>query len=211
MPKKNPAVDAYIAKAPEQARPILKKIREGFHAGCPELEERIKWGVPSFDYQGMLGGMAAFKHHVAFGFWKARLMRDDQKLFSRGARASVMAVRARSLADLPPKKTLVAYVKQAKQLNEDGVRAPRRAKKAPAKLALPKDFSQALAKNAKARATFEALPPSHKREYVSWIDEAKRAETRARRLATALEWLSGGKRWNWKYEEKSAKKPRPAR
>ncbi len=56
-----PDIDTYIADAPAFARPILTKIRAAFHAGCPELEERIKWGVPSFEYKGILGGMAAFR------------------------------------------------------------------------------------------------------------------------------------------------------
>ena len=90
MKSRSKEVDAYIAKAPEYARPILVKIREAFHAGCNDLEERIKWGVPSFEYKGMLGGMAAFKKHVTFGFWKARLMDDVHELFSGKPRKHIV-------------------------------------------------------------------------------------------------------------------------
>ncbi len=112
---RSPEVDAYIARAPEFARPILEKVRGAFQAGCPEIEERIKWGVPSFEHKGMLGGMAAFKKHVTFGFWKSRLMEDFDKIFTGKRRASMMGARVESLADLPPKKTLVAYVREAKR------------------------------------------------------------------------------------------------
>ena len=194
-------LDAYVAKSPEYARPILVKIRDAFHAGCPELEEKIKWGHASFEYKGMLGGMAVFKKHVTFGFWKSRLMDDFDKLFQRGPKSSPMGARVESLADLPAKNVLVAYVREAKRLNDEGVKEPVRAKpKRSPDVDVPPDLTAALKKNAKAKKAFEAFSPSHKREYVEWITEAKRDETRAKRLATTLEWLVDGKHRNWKYE-----------
>ena len=194
-------LDAYAAKAPEYARPIIAKIRDAFHTGCPELEEKIKWGHASFEYKGMLGGMAVFKQHVTFGFWKSRLMEDFDKLFTRGATSSAMGARVESLADLPPKKMLVAYVREAKRLNDEGIKEPVRAKpKRSPNVDVPPDLTSALKKNAKAKKTFETFSPSHKRDYVEWITEAKRDETRAKRLATTLEWLEEGKHRNWKYE-----------
>jgi uncharacterized protein YdeI (YjbR/CyaY-like superfamily) len=194
-------VDAYIRKAPQFARPILEKIRAAFHAGCPGLEERIKWGAPSFEYEGMLGGMAAFKRHVSFGFWKARLMADPEGLFRGAPRASAMGVRVETLADLPAKKVLVAYVKEARRLNEERIHEPRLARpRRSARVEVLSELVEALDRNPKARKTFDAFPPSCKREYVEWILEAKREETRARRLAKTVEWLAEGKRRNWKYE-----------
>jgi len=204
MGTRNAEVDAYIAQAPEYARPILEKIREAFHAGCPEIEERIKWGVPSFEYKGMLGGTAAFKHYVTFGFWKARLMDDFDRLFPRGPRASAMGARVASLADLPARKVLVAYVKEAKRLNDEGIKEPKAARpKRPVRVSVPADLKAALGRNAKARTAFEGFAPSHKREYVEWVVEAKRPETRAARLKTTIEWLAQGKHRNWKYERKA--------
>jgi len=194
-------LDAYVAQSPEYARPILVKIRDAFHAGCPELEEKIKWGHASFEYKGMLGGMAVFKKHVTFGFWKSRLMDDFDKLFQRGPKSSPMGARVESLADLPAKNVLVAYVREAKRLNDEGIKEPVRAKpKRSPDVDVPPDLTAALKKNAKAKKAFEAFSPSHKREYVEWITEAKRDETRAKRLATTLEWLVEGKHRNWKYE-----------
>jgi uncharacterized protein YdeI (YjbR/CyaY-like superfamily) len=60
-------------------------------------------------------------------------------------------------------------------------------------------LAKALKSNAKARAAFAAFSPSHKREYIEWLVEAKTTETRQRRLETALEWIGEGKPRNWKY------------
>lgn len=204
MGTRTAAIDAYIAKQPDYARPILEKIREAFHAGCPDIEEKIKWGHASFEYKGMLGGMAAFKQHVAFGFWKARLMEDYDKISQRGAKSSFMGGRFESLADLPAKKVLVAYVKEAKRLNDEGIKEPLRAKpKRPVKVVVPAELTAALKKSAKARATFEGFSPSHRKEYVEWITEAKRDETREKRLVTTIQWLEEGKHRMWKYERKA--------
>jgi uncharacterized protein YdeI (YjbR/CyaY-like superfamily) len=197
----SPEVDAYIAGSAEFARPILGKIREAFHAGCPALEERLKWGVPSFEYNGLLGGMAAFKKHVAFGFWKSRLMEGFAERFAAAPRASFMGARLESVKDLPPKRVLVAFVRQAVRLNEEAIRDLRAARPSrPSRVAVPRDLALALAANARAKRTFEAFPPSAKRDYAEWIVEAKTEATRRRRLDTAVQWLAEGKRRNWKYE-----------
>jgi uncharacterized protein YdeI (YjbR/CyaY-like superfamily) len=109
----------------------------------------------------------------------------------------------RSLADLPKDSRIVGWVKKAAALNEAGVkRRPLRRTASRREIAMPRELSAALKKNAKARATFEAFSPSHKREYLEWITDAKTDETRQRRLATALEWMSEGKPRNWKYMPK---------
>ena len=198
MPNKTKEVDAYIAKSPDFAKPILTKIRECFHQGCPELEEKIKWSVPSFEYKGMMGGMAAFKHYVTFGFWKQSLMKDPQKIFEKDR--PMASGRLTSVKDLPPDKVLIAYVKEAAALNDNGVKVPMapRAKVA-AKLPMPADLGKALKANAKAKASFAAFSPSQQNEYVEWINDAKQEATRTQRLETALDWIAQGKPRNWKY------------
>lgn len=195
-------VDAYIAKSAPYAQPILKKLRKLFHQGCPTIEEKIKWGVPHFDYKGMMGGIAAFKKHVSFGFWKADQIEDTHGLFDRGPKASMCTVKLTSLEDMPADKVILSYIRQAVALNDAGTKKTT-SKKAPKKpLPVPADLKALLAKNAKARATFDNFPPSHKREYIEWITEAKRDETRQKRLATTMEWLTEGKSRNWKYTRK---------
>jgi uncharacterized protein YdeI (YjbR/CyaY-like superfamily) len=197
MGKKDPRVDAYIDNAAPFARPILKHLRRLVHAGCRDAQETIKWGFPHFEHNGVMCGMAAFKNHCAFGFWKAELIFDGDEIARRDAMGQFG--RIAGLSDLPDETTLVSYVRKAASLNEAGVKASSvsRAKKKPLKV--PAYFSVALKKNAKARKTFENFSPSNQREYVEWVSEAKRDETRQQRLKMSILWLAQGKPRNWKY------------
>jgi len=200
MAARDPRIDAYIAKSAEFARPILSHLREFVHAACPDVEETLKWSMPSFLYAGgILCGMAAFKQHATFGFWKGRLIVPGDGADNESAMGQFG--RITKLSDLPPKKVLAGYIKQAMKLNEEGVKDPARAKAAKPRPAppAPDDLLAALKKNKQAKATFEAFSPSCKREYVEWITEAKREETRQRRVAQAVEWMAEGKQRNWKY------------
>ena len=198
MGKRDPRIDAYIDNAAEFAQPILGRLREIVHEACPDVEETLKWSAPSFLHAGgILCGMAAFKQHASFGFWKHALVvgeevpRDGMGSFGK----------LTSLKDLPPKKELVALIRKAVQLNEERVKTPGvRKSSTPKPAPVPsEDFAAALKKNKLARATFERFPPSQQREYVDWITEAKRDETRQKRLTQAIEWLAEGKPRNWKY------------
>ncbi len=195
---KNPAVDAYIAKSADFARPILKRLRALMHKACPKVEETIKWGVPHFEYQGVIAGMAAFKQHAAFGFWKRRLIKDPAGFFSKGE-SGMGGRKIRSMDELPSDTVLLGYIREAVALNEQGVRVPRSTRKKPPVKA-PPYLAAALRKNAKARKTFESFSPSQQREYVEWLTDAKKEATRERRLATAIEWMAEGKTQNWKYQ-----------
>ena len=198
MATKDSRIDAYIAKSADFAKPILKHLRKVVHAGCPEVVETMKWSMPHFDHKGLMCGMAAFKEHCGFGFWKADLVLDRGEDREKSGIGSFGPVR--SLADLPNEKTLVGYVKKAAALNEAGVQVPRRTQPKKRKpLPMPADFTAALKKNRKARKTFDDFSPSHRREYIEWITEAKREETRKERLAKSLKWLAEGKARNWKY------------
>ena len=198
MATKDSRIDAYIAKSADFAKPILKRLRKVVHAGCPEVEETMKWSMPHFDYKGVMCGMAAFKQHCVFGFWKEALILDREKAAEKTAMGSFGCIR--SLADLPSEKTLIQYVKKAAALNEAGIKAPgRMAPKKRAPIPVPDYFAAALKKNAKAQKTFDSFPPSHRREYLEWVTEAKREETRNERLATSIKWLSEGKARHWKH------------
>ena len=195
--KEDPRVDAYIERQAEFARPILRHIREVVHAACPDAEETLKWSMPTFMYkQEMLAGMAAFKQHATFGFWRGSLIvaKGDEPMSGMGQFG-----RLTSIDDLPPRKELEALVKKAMQLTDEGVKPPRdKHKKEP--FSVPQDLRAAIDANPAAAATFDAFPPSAQREYVEWVTGAKRDETRARRLQTAVEQMAEGKTQNWKYE-----------
>jgi uncharacterized protein YdeI (YjbR/CyaY-like superfamily) len=192
MPKRDPLVDDYIAEAADFAKPILNRIRKLVHSACPQAEETIKWSSPFFEHKGILLAMPAFKKHCALIFWKSkRILNNGQKTQLR---------RLTSIAELPGDEILTGYIKKAVALNESAVRNPARAKpKAKAELVVPDNFAAALKKNKKALAAFDAFLPSHKREYIQWIVEAKQEETRARRMQTAIKQIAAGKSRNWKY------------
>jgi uncharacterized protein YdeI (YjbR/CyaY-like superfamily) len=198
MKNTSPDVDRYIAKAAPFAQPILEKIRKGFHKANPNIVETIKWSVPHFEYKGPLAGMAAFKQHVRFGFWKASLMDDPHGIAGDTPAGKHFA----SVNDLPSEKVLVEYVRQAIALNEKGEKVARAPREKRDEADVPADLAAALKKSPKAKKAFDAFSPSHRREYVEWITEAKQEATRQKRLAQAIEWIGEGKSRNWKYMPK---------
>ena len=197
VPTRDPRVDTYIANSAEFAQPILTHLRAVVHKACPQVEETLKWRMPTFMYHGMLCGMAAFKQHCTFGFWKHELVVGKEQ--AGDAQAMGQFGRVTRLSDLPSTKMLTAYIKKAMQLNEEGVKAPRATPKRKAAPRVPDDLAAALKKNKKAAATFAAFSPTNQREYIEWVSEAKREETRVKRLETTIQWLAEGKIRNWKY------------
>lgn len=200
-------VDAYIAKAQPFAQQILNHLRKLMHEGCPGVEEAIKWSMPFFVYRGtIMGNMAAFKEHCSFGFWGQEIgaVLREAGVVQEGGMGSLG--RITSVRDLPSEKEMLGWIREAAGFIERGeytspiaarnkvVKAPK-----PAPKASP-EFSAALKKNKKAAAVFEAFSPTCKREYVEWIAEAKREETRDKRIAQAVEWIAEGKQRNWKYQ-----------
>ena len=195
--KIDPRIDAYIDRQAEFAKPILTHLRAIVHEACPDCEETLKWSMPSFVYKRkILAGFAAFKAHASFGFWSGSQVVDTS---DKGATAMGQFGRLTSVGDLPDRKTLIALTKKAMKLIDDGVR-PVRSKHEKPPFTVPQDMRAAIDANAAAKACFDTFPPSARRDYVEWITEAKRDETRAKRLAQAVEWLAEGKRRNWKYE-----------
>ncbi len=203
----NPKVDAYIAKAKPFAQPILVHLRKMVHKGCPKVEETMKWSRPFFEYQGaILCNMSAFNEHCSLGFWGVEIgaaLREANVVKGDGMGTFGRITR---VDDLPPEKAIVDWVRQAAAFVDSGQYtspiAARRSVVKPAKAALetPPEFSAALKKDKKASAAFAAFSPSCKREYIEWIADAKRPETRDKRIATAVEWIAEGKQRNWKYQ-----------
>lgn len=197
MAGKDPRVDAYIGKAADFAKPILKHLRALVHSACPDVEETMKWSFPHFDYNGIMCSMAAFKQHCAFGFWKGALIASTKP------EAMGQFGRITSVKDLPKDSVIIGYVKEAARLNGEGVKLPPRPKRPKAPLRVPAELKMALKKIPAAQARFAGFSPSHQREYAEWITGAKSKETRAKRLETAVTWIKDGKPRNWKYMRSS--------
>lgn len=191
----DPRIDAYIESRAEFARPILQWIRARFHAACPQVEETIKWSHPFFTLDGRpLANMAAFKAHASFGFWN----RQENRTGKEGEAMGQFG-RIESLADLPEAARVEQMIREAAaQLAEGKPSRPRAAPKGEAEV--PPELAEALAGDAAAKATFDGFPPGCRREYCEWIAEARRPETKAKRVGDAVAWMREGKRRNWKYE-----------
>ena len=194
---REPRIDTYIAKAEPFARPILEHVRERVHAALPEAEETLKWSMPAYTLGGKIVLItAAFKAHVALNFWRGQELRGE------GANADAMGQfgKIKSLGELPADAELDRLIRDAADLAKSAP-APRKAKHEPKPAPeLHPAFAAALAKAPEAKAALDGFPPSARRDYLEWIAEAKQDATRDKRIATAIEWLSEGKRRNWKYE-----------
>jgi len=194
-------VDAYIEKSADFAKPILTHLRNLVHQASPDLKETIKWSCPFFDLQGPVCQIAAFKQHCAFGFWKEKLMQDPHQILNQQPDTAGSIGKITSLADLPPDDILIQYIHQAIALNVTGTKAPAKPKtKVSAPVQVPAEFSTMLGQHPLAAEHFQQFSPSQQKEYLSWFEEAKTEATRAKRMATALEWISEGKIRNWKYK-----------
>lgn len=200
MENYNEDVTAYIAKTADFAKPILSHLRELIFSTCPEVEEKIKWGTPHYSYKGdhlvMMGG---FKQHCSFSLYKAELMKDKdiQASVKAGKKFGYMD-KVKDLSELPPKNILIAYIKEAMELNAIGTAKPKTVKeKAAVEVVTPKEFIEALKKDHKATEIFESKSPSFRKNYIIWIADAKTDETRNKRIAQSLEWIAEGKDRFW--------------
>lgn len=195
-------VDAYIAKSAPFAKPILEYLRQLVHETSPQITETIKWGFPFFEYKGSVCQMAAFKQYCGFGYWKAGLLKDTYGVLKPedGTAGSIGPIT--TIADLPSKEILAELILQAIALNEQDIKVPVKKTQAEKKadLQAPEYFIDFLNKHPKAMETFEKFSPSHKREYIEWIIDAKTDTTRLKRLETAVELMMEGKSKNWKYQ-----------
>ena len=209
MAEKDKRIDLFISNASEFAQPILEHLRSVVHKASPDISETIKWGMPHFEYSGkIVCGMASFKEHCALSFRQATLMKDPHKLLDTGEGKSGMGHlgRIQRLKDLPSDRILIQYIREAIRLIEQGARVPK-PNTAPSKeVVVPKAFLALLKKEKAAYTCFKELSHSHKKEYLEWITEAKREETRDKRMKTAVEWLNEDKSLNWKYQKSRKQK-----
>ncbi len=206
--QRDPRIDAYIARSADFARPILTYLRQVVSEGCPEAVETLKWRSPSWEYKGLLCGMAAFKQHCTFGFWKHSLVVPDPPPagatsasgHSKSDEAMGQFGRITAISDLPSRKVLLGYVRKAAKLNEEGVKVVRPKRKPTRPLPVPADLAAALKRSRPAAEHFAQFSPSKRKDYIEWLTQARTDETRQRRLATAIAWIAEGKSRNWKYE-----------
>jgi uncharacterized protein YdeI (YjbR/CyaY-like superfamily) len=195
-------VDQYIINSAEFAIPNLDHLRNLVHKADARIEEKIKWGMPFFDFKGTVCHMASFKNHCAFGFWKGSLMKDEYGIFKERSEAMGLLGKITSFKDLPPDEILIAYIQQAILLNENNIKLPPKPKSTEKKeLVVPEYLMEALQEDPEALAVFQNFSTSNKKDYVLWLEEAKTEATRQKRLVTTLVWLAEGKTRMWKYKK----------
>jgi uncharacterized protein YdeI (YjbR/CyaY-like superfamily) len=203
MSQFNPQFDEYIAKSADFAKPIMEYLRQIIHETCPEVEEIMKWAIPHFDYNGdMMCILAGYKHHCSFSLYKAELMSYAKIIESvkAGKKMGYMD-KIKSLSDLPAKETLVAYIKEAMVLNENGVKKVKPVSEKPKVIEVPDYFSEILATIPQVKEIFESKSPSFRKDYLVWIIDAKTEATRQKRIEQSLEWIAAGKSRFWQYKK----------
>ena len=201
---RDPRVDDYIAKAAPFAQAPLAFIREAMHAALPDATEAIKWGHPFFLLDGRpFANMAAFKAHCSLGFWRGGRAVAEEAAGERGDGMGQFG-RIESLANLPKAPALRKLIVDARAAwtaaNDEKAAAPTAPKARRAPPPLPDDLAAALSASKGTRARYDGFTAAQQQEYVDWIVEAKRAATRASRIAQAAEWIAEGKTRNWKYQ-----------
>jgi hypothetical protein len=195
MPR-DPRVDAYIDSKADFAKPILEHIRALIHAREPTVEEGIKWSMPFFSYGGRpLANMAAFKAHASFGFWNRREMPTGKEGEAMGQLG-----RLTDLASMPPDAEIGKMIDEAVAMIDSGVKPKRSERGSKPEAEMPAMLAQALTNDDVAATKWDAFSPSCRREYCEWVADAKRDETRTKRVETTVAQTREGKKLNWKYD-----------
>ena len=194
-------INLYIAERPEWQRKVLVRLRQLIHSASDEVEENWRWNAPHFDHDGIMLGMVAFKHHVAVWFHKGALVQGPKGLFGEKEKGSDKGMLGYKLSesDQIDEKAFLDLVKQAIKVNQSGAKL---ADSKPTRKALvvPPDLEGCLKKNEEAWRHWERFNYTHKKEYVEWITDAKKEETRKRRIAQALEMIREGTSKEEKYK-----------
>jgi uncharacterized protein YdeI (YjbR/CyaY-like superfamily) len=190
------SVDDYI-EASEQWRAELVQLRKILQA--TQLEETVKWGGPCYTYAGKnIVGMGAFKSYVGLWFHQGALLTDKKKVLINAQEGKTKALRQwqfRSKKEIDT-RLIQSYVKEAVQLQDSGQEIKPKRNRA---LKIPPQLETALGKNKKTRAGFEDLTPGRKREYAEYIADAKREETKLKRLEKIIPMIQAGRGLHDKY------------
>ena len=194
--KRYETVDAYIEHA-ENWRDELIQLRQILNATA--LQEEVKWGAPCYTFNGKnLVGMGAFKSYLALWFFQGALLTDPKEVLVNAQEGKTKALRQwrfKSKRDIDD-QLIVAYVEEAISLQERGLEIkPQRHQP----VAIPTRLKAALSKNEQLSTAFNALSEGKRREYADYIAEAKRDETKVKRLEKIIPMIIAGQGLHDKY------------
>lgn len=185
-PEASRQISEYIEDMPEWSREMCTKLRAIIHKADPQMQEDWKWG-PNFNHNGMVCGIGSFKKHVSLVFFQGAQLKDSKKLLIHGgSNAHNRMVHFYNIKDIK-EKVLIEYIKEAVQINVNG-KAVGISKPATVELETPHDLQLVIDRNGLSEY-FDMLPYTHRKEYILWITEAKKEETRQRRLLKAVEMM----------------------
>lgn len=188
-------IDEAFAKMAPGIQAICVKLRELVHKADPLILEDWKWG-PNFNREGMVCGIWGFKNHASITFFKGTVMKDEAGLFNLGeGNDNNRSIKFEDVKEIND-KLIIAYIREAVDLNLKGIKPVAKAKI----VVVPEDLQDLLAANPRAKEIFDAYAYSHKKEYVDWINDAKRDETRKARLEKTIEMVIEGRTRHDKYK-----------
>lgn len=198
----NPNASKDIDKAFDNFTGFQKKycnhLRALIHKALPDVVEDWKWG-PNFNVNGMVCGVWGFKNHVKLNFFKGCLMSDKYALFTdednaKGNR-SIDFTEHMMIDD----EKIMEYLKEAATLNKQGAKVDRKA----IATDIPEDLLRALNKHSGLKMYFEKMPPSHRREYCNYVDDAVGIDTKQRRVKKVIEMITDNRKAKEKQDLKN--------
>ena len=197
--KHNPDAAALIDKGISELEPfaqvICKRLRKLILSSDPELIEDWKWG-PNYYLNGMVCGYWGFKKHVSFVFFQGSLLKDKKKiLLENPGNVHNRHIKFTDVKQIDD-KIILEYLFEAIDNNRKGLKIIETKDKT---IVTPIDVEKAF-KKAKVLAYFDSLAFSHRKEYVQWIESAKKEETRTKRILQAIEKLQDKQMMHDKYK-----------
>ncbi len=167
-----------------------------------QMTETIKWGVPVYTFEGNnIVGIGAFKSYVGLWFFQGALLNDKKKKLINAQDGKTKALRQwrfNSVKEIEAEsKTIKQYFEEA-ILNQKQGKEIKPERKKPLKI--PKELNDFFKKDKKVKVSFNSLSSSKQREYAEYIIEAKRDETKQKRLLKIVPLILKGKGLNDKYK-----------
>ncbi len=189
-------IDKGISELESFAQVICNRLRKLILSSDPELIEDWKWG-PNYYLNGMVCGYWGFKKHVSFVFFQGSLLKDKKKILLENPgnvhNRHIKFTDVKQIDDT----IILEYLFEAIDNNRKGLKIIETKDKT---IATPIDVEKAF-KKAKVLAYFDSLAFSHRKEYVQWIESAKKEETRTKRILQAIEKLQDKQMMHDKYKK----------
>lgn len=181
----------------EEYRPLLEKLRSILLS--TELEEKMKWGIPTYCWKNKnIAGIGAFKSYAGLWFFNGSFLKDPNDVLinaQKGKTKGMRQWRFRSIEEIN-ENLVLQYIVEAIQNQKEGKEI--KPEKKP--LIIPAELKEALASDSQLAEAFDALTLSCRKEYAEHISEAKRPETKQKRLEKIKPMISEKVGLNDKYK-----------